>query len=147
MHHAAESEANRVEIAAAHQPHPHAVGNLSQGEVRPHCPRPVRLFPSTVNLWKRLYRDEGLQVPRYEGLEEHVFKTLTRMYETFECDRKLIGPGQFCEIRYEELVADPDRANAAGLRENWSWAISTPCGRRSTSILRARRTTRRTATR
>ena len=25
------------------------------------------IFPSTVNLWKRLYRDEGLQVPTYAG--------------------------------------------------------------------------------
>jgi len=68
---------------------------------------PYVIFPSTVNLWKRLYRDQGVQVPRYEGLEEHVFKTFTRMYETFERDRELIGPGQFCEIRYEELVAGP----------------------------------------
>ena len=37
---------------------------------------PYVIFPSTVNLWKRLYRDEGLQVPTYEGLDEHVFKTL-----------------------------------------------------------------------
>ena len=68
---------------------------------------PYVLFPSTVNLWKRLYRDQGLQVPNYDGLDEHVFRTLTRMYDTFERDRELIGPGQFCEVRYEELVADP----------------------------------------
>ena len=68
---------------------------------------PYVIFPSTVNLWKRLYRDEGLQVPTYVGLDEHVFSTFTRMYETFERDRKLIGPAQFCEVRYEALVADP----------------------------------------
>ena len=68
---------------------------------------PYVIFPSTVNLWKRLYRDEGLQVPTYEGLEEHVFTTFTRMYDAFDRDRDLIGPGQFCEVRYEELVADP----------------------------------------
>jgi hypothetical protein len=68
---------------------------------------PYVVFPSTVNLWKRLYRDEGLQVPTGDGLEDHVFDTLTRMYEAFERDRKLIGPGQFCEIRYEDLIADP----------------------------------------
>jgi LPS sulfotransferase NodH len=60
-----------------------------------------------VNLWKRLYRDEGLQMPRYDGLDEHVFESFTRMYEAFERDRKLIGPGQYCEVRYEELIADP----------------------------------------
>jgi hypothetical protein len=68
---------------------------------------PYVIFPSTVNLWKRLYRDQGVQVPTYNGLDDHVFTTFTRMYEAFERDRKLIGPGQFCEIRYEELVADP----------------------------------------
>ena len=68
---------------------------------------PYVIFPSTMNLWKRLYRDEGLQVPTYEGLDEHVFKTFTRMYEAFERDRHLIGPGQFCEVRYEDLIANP----------------------------------------
>jgi hypothetical protein len=51
---------------------------------------PYIIFPSTINLWKRLYRDEGLQVPTYEGLEEHVFHTLNRMYDAFEQDRRLI---------------------------------------------------------
>ncbi len=68
---------------------------------------PYVVFPSTVSLWRRLYKDEGFQTPRYEGLEEHVFETLVRMYESFERDRTLIPPGHFCEIRYEDLVADP----------------------------------------
>ncbi len=68
---------------------------------------PYVLFPSTVNLWKRLSSDQGLQPPNHEGLEEYVFGTLTHMYETFERDRPLIGPGRFCEIRYEDLVRDP----------------------------------------
>ena len=29
------------------------------------------------------------------------------MYEAFDRDRPLIPPGQFCEVRYEQLVADP----------------------------------------
>ncbi len=68
---------------------------------------PYVIFPSTINLWKRLYRDQGLQMPTYDGLEEHVFQTFTRMYDAFERDRHLIGPGQFCEVRYEDLIADP----------------------------------------
>jgi hypothetical protein len=40
-------------------------------------------------------------------LEEHVFETLVRMYESFERDRALIPPGHLCEVRYEDLVADP----------------------------------------
>ena len=68
---------------------------------------PLVIFPSTINLWKRLYRNDGLQVPTYEGLDEHVFATFTRMYEVFERDRSLIPAGQFCEVRYEDLVAQP----------------------------------------
>jgi hypothetical protein len=68
---------------------------------------PYVIFPSTVNLWKRLYRDEGLQVPTGEGLEEHVFRTFERMYEVFERDRELIPSGQFSEVRYEDLVKHP----------------------------------------
>ncbi len=29
------------------------------------------------------------------------------MYKAFDRDRRLIGPGQLCEVRYEELIADP----------------------------------------
>ena len=68
---------------------------------------PYVVFPSTVNLWKRLYRDEGWQLPKYRGLDEHVFETLTRMYDAFDCDRELLGRDQFCQVRYEDLVGDP----------------------------------------
>lgn len=68
---------------------------------------PYVIFPSTVNLWKRLYEDQGLQVPTLKGLDNLVFDTFTRMYDAFDRDRDLVGPGQFCEVRYEELVANP----------------------------------------
>jgi hypothetical protein len=68
---------------------------------------PYSIFPSTVNLWKRLYQDEGFQVPTGEGLEDHVYNTLNRMYDAFHRDRDLLGSGQFCEVRYEDLVANP----------------------------------------
>jgi hypothetical protein len=68
---------------------------------------PFALFPSTVNLWKVLYREHGLQRPRFEGLEEHVFRTFERMYDRFEANRGLIEPEHFCEVRYEDLVRDP----------------------------------------
>ncbi len=68
---------------------------------------PFVLFASTVNLWKRLYEDEGFQVPRHDGLEERVFRDFTRMYEAFERDRHLIPPGQLSEVRYESLTRQP----------------------------------------
>jgi hypothetical protein len=68
---------------------------------------PYVVFPSTVNLWKSLYRTHGLQKPTFAGLEEHVFATFTHMYEKLEEGRKLVEPSRFYELRYEELVRDP----------------------------------------
>jgi omega-hydroxy-beta-dihydromenaquinone-9 sulfotransferase len=68
---------------------------------------PYVLFPSTVNMWKALYRAHGMQKPTFQGLHEYVLNCFNRLYETFEKTRQLIPPGHFCEIRYEDLVADP----------------------------------------
>lgn len=68
---------------------------------------PYSLFPSTMNLWRRLSRDEAVQIPTYRGLEEYVFETFEKMYQRFEADRSLIPPGNFAEVSYENLVSDP----------------------------------------
>ncbi|MBV9124323.1 MAG: sulfotransferase, partial [Planctomycetes bacterium] len=68
---------------------------------------PYVVFPSTVKLWKTLYRTHGLQKPNFVGLEEHVLKTFTRLYERLEEGKKLIDPARFYELRYEDLVRDP----------------------------------------
>lgn len=68
---------------------------------------PYTVFPSTVNLWKRLWSDQALQKPRFENLEEHVFETFLTMYTAFERDREDIPEGHFAEVRFEDLVADP----------------------------------------
>ena len=102
-----DAAADRLEVAAAHGPHRAPAGDVSQGPLLHIVRNPLVVFPSTINLWKRLYRNDGLQMPTYEGLDEHVFKTFTRMYEVFERDRGLIPAGQFCEVRYENLVAQP----------------------------------------
>jgi hypothetical protein len=68
---------------------------------------PYVVFPSTVHLWKKLSKREGLQAPRFAGLNEYVFETFNRMYEAVDRDRPLLGNEQFCEVRYEDLVADP----------------------------------------
>lgn len=68
---------------------------------------PLSVFASTMNLWRRFYRDQGLQRPTYEGLEEYVLETFNRLYRAFERDRPLLGPGQLAEVRFETLVANP----------------------------------------
>ena len=68
---------------------------------------PFVVFPSTVNLWKALYRTHGLQTPTFLGLEEQVLATFTHLYERLEEGKKLLGPEQFFEMRYEDLIKDP----------------------------------------
>ena len=68
---------------------------------------PYVVFPSTVNLWKSLYRTHGLQRPTFAGLEEQVFATFERLYSRLEEEKRLIPVSQYHELRYEELVGDP----------------------------------------
>jgi hypothetical protein len=68
---------------------------------------PYVIFPSTIHAWRRMYKHQGLQVPRYEGLDERVLDTFARMYEAFEEDVPKIPPSRLCEVRYEDLVRDP----------------------------------------
>ncbi|NLF38271.1 sulfotransferase [bacterium] len=68
---------------------------------------PFDLFSSTLALWRRLYRDQALQRPRYDALEERILATFAHVYECYNADQPLLGPGQLCEITYEHLAADP----------------------------------------
>lgn len=68
---------------------------------------PLDMFPSTVRLWKSLYSVQGLQVPRFDGLEEYVFTTFETMYREFERQRPLIPASHIHDVRYEDLVRDP----------------------------------------
>src|SRR5436305_7973121 len=68
---------------------------------------PYAVFPSTVNLWKALFDTHGLQVPTYRGLEEQVLSTFTMLYDRLEEGKRLVPPGQFHEVKYEDLIADP----------------------------------------
>ncbi|MSQ94044.1 MAG: sulfotransferase [Gemmataceae bacterium] len=68
---------------------------------------PYVVFPSTVNLWRTLYKTHGLQAPTYAGLEEQVLQTFVRLYDKLEEGKKLLGPERFYELRYEDLIKDP----------------------------------------
>jgi hypothetical protein len=68
---------------------------------------PYVVFASTINLWRALYKAHGLQSPTYEGLEERVLSTFVRMYEKLEEGKRLLDPGQFYELSYEDLVRNP----------------------------------------
>jgi LPS sulfotransferase NodH len=68
---------------------------------------PRVVFPSTVHLWKSLYRAHGLQNPRFEGLEEYVFENFLRLYDRLEAGRRQVDPARFFDLKYEDLVRDP----------------------------------------
>jgi omega-hydroxy-beta-dihydromenaquinone-9 sulfotransferase len=68
---------------------------------------PFETFPSTVHLWRTLFAKQGLQRPKYEGLEGRVFECFMYLHECFERDRALIPSGRLTEISFESLVADP----------------------------------------
>jgi hypothetical protein len=68
---------------------------------------PYVVFPSTVNLWQTFHRKHGLQRPDCPWLEEYVYSTFLRMFDKFEAGSKLIAPGRFHELKYEDLTRDP----------------------------------------
>jgi len=68
---------------------------------------PYSLFPSTVRLWESLDEVQGLQMPRHTHIHEYVFECLTRMYRGFERQREKLAPEQLCDVRYQDLVANP----------------------------------------
>jgi hypothetical protein len=68
---------------------------------------PRIVFPSTVNLWRSLYKAHGLQKANFQGLEEHVFETFLHMHKKLQEGRTLVTPDNFYEIRYEDLIRDP----------------------------------------
>jgi hypothetical protein len=68
---------------------------------------PFNVFPSTMNLWRRLYQLQGLQKPSFKGLEDDVFETYLQLFEQLQRTRSLVSPSRFCELRYEDLVREP----------------------------------------
>ena len=68
---------------------------------------PYVVFPSTVNLWRTLFKTHGLQKPTFAGLEDYVLETYERMHECLHEGRKVLTTEEFYEVRYEDLTRDP----------------------------------------
>jgi len=75
---------------------------------------PAEVFPSSVRLWTILFDVQGCQTPRTEALangapdvENYVLATFDALYRDFAKESADMPPEQFCELRYEDLVADP----------------------------------------
>lgn len=68
---------------------------------------PYTLYPSTYNLWMKLSRIHGVQIPHGKNLEEKVFSDFERMYAAFDEDVKSLGEDQLVDIAFDELTARP----------------------------------------
>ncbi len=68
---------------------------------------PYVIYPSTLHLWRLSYGLHGLQRPTWKELPEYILETFVRMYDRLEEGKRLIPPGRFHELRYEDLVRDP----------------------------------------
>jgi len=71
---------------------------------------PYDVFPSTIHAWKALASNQGLHNPVPEGDDawtKDVLDIFMRLFEGYERGRHLIPAGRLAEIRYEDLVADP----------------------------------------
>jgi omega-hydroxy-beta-dihydromenaquinone-9 sulfotransferase len=78
---------------------------------------PFAIFPSTLRLWRSLDQVQACQVPQEADLPDYVFQCFERLYGSFAEQVADLPPNQFCDIRYEELVADPIRKLEAIYRQ------------------------------
>jgi omega-hydroxy-beta-dihydromenaquinone-9 sulfotransferase len=69
---------------------------------------PYVVYPSTIHLRKSLYRKHGLQRPTFTGLDEQVLSTYLDLYRKLDEGRELVDPSRFYELRYEDLIAEPE---------------------------------------
>lgn len=67
---------------------------------------PYAVFPSTVNLRKQMFRENGFANPDYSTIEEDVFHTYELLFRTMDRDVPSIPQGQYCEVKYEEYEQD-----------------------------------------
>ncbi len=68
---------------------------------------PYTVYSSTMKLWKSLALKHGVQNPNHKSVEEKVLSTFTHLYEKLEEGKKLVRPGRFYELKYEDLIVDP----------------------------------------
>ena len=101
---------------------------------------PAEVFPSSVRTWSSLFDVQGCQTPRVEALsngapsiEDYVLSTFNELYRDFPQARAAIPPERFCELRYEDLVADP----FAQLQRIYDQPAAWPFRRRATAFCRA----------
>ncbi|MGL6095205.1 MAG: sulfotransferase, partial [Fimbriiglobus sp.] len=68
---------------------------------------PYVVYPSTVNLWTSFGKKQGFQTPRIpHAVDQKVIREFRTVYDRLEAAKPLIPPGNYVEVRYEDLVKD-----------------------------------------
>ncbi len=70
---------------------------------------PFALFGSTMRLWQTLVESQRLQNYGYENLEQAVIDGLEIVFSIVARQKADVPADQFVEVRYEDLVADPEQ--------------------------------------
>ena len=78
---------------------------------------PFVIFPSTVHLWKTLYSTQGMQKPRFEGLDEYVLANFDADVRTIRDRSRVDSRRQLLRDSLRNARRRPDRGNQAGLRK------------------------------
>lgn len=103
--------AKQKQLILKSPPHTGRIGVLS--ELFPdarfvHIARnPAAIFSSTRRLWPALDAVQGLQVPKYDNLDEYIFTAFERMYDGYFEHLPTIDANRLVEVRYEDVVRDP----------------------------------------
>ena len=68
---------------------------------------PYSVIPSTINMWTRLFEAQGLQRARGDIIRRNVFAGYRHLINRVEETRSQVPAGQFSEVRFEDLIANP----------------------------------------
>ncbi|HMP78264.1 MAG TPA: sulfotransferase [Pirellulaceae bacterium] len=94
-------------------PHTARIGHLARwfpGAKFIHIARhPNALVESTKRLWRALDHTQGYQLPNYsdDRLETFIHECCGELYNAYQRQRPTLAPHQIAEIRFEDLLADP----------------------------------------
>ena len=70
---------------------------------------PYAIFPSMKHTWMALDAAQGFQFRDDYGpeMDEFIFDSYERMYRDFDEQRSAVADEDWCEVRYEDVAADP----------------------------------------
>ena len=68
---------------------------------------PYAVFHSTRRLWQALHYTQSLQLRLPANLDDYIINCFAVMRRAYRRDRSFLAPDQLCEVRYEDLIADP----------------------------------------